>query len=142
MHCNTTQFSRSPTSHTHTHTQTSSRMKDQIKSRMEFLLQMELEERSVGQSTARQPVSLSTSTAGKAGLAGHTSLSSTTASAGSRRGSSREETRAEMLFNVDRGTYMYMCVQVCKFSCDMYVHMCQGIPLSRKLFTYMYLHVP
>ena len=87
-------------------------MKDQIKSRMEILLQMELEERSLSRSTARQQTSVTSSTTatttGKPGLtssvAGRASVSSTTASVTGGRGRAREEVKADMLFNADRGT--------------------------------------
>ena len=89
-------------------------MKDQIKSRMEVLLQMELEERALSRSTARQTTS-STATAAtttsKTGLtssvAGRASVSSTAASVSGGRGSTREEVKADMLFNVDKGKKFY-----------------------------------
>ena len=89
----------------------SHRMKDQIKSRMEILLRMELEERSLSQSTARQPTSLSSSTASKTGLTssvtGRGSVASTTASVSTRRGGTREEVRADMLINTDMSCSVY-----------------------------------
>ena len=93
-------------------------MKEQIKSRMEVLLQMELEERSISKSTTRQPTNLSTSTAGKTGSTSSTtshlssSVCSNTASISSRRDGSREEVKADMLFNADRGTYVqHVCLE-------------------------------
>ena len=71
---------------------------------------MELEERALSRSTARQTTS-STATAAmttsKTGLtssvADQASVSSTAASVSGGRGSAREEVKADMLFNVDKG---------------------------------------
>ena len=83
---------------------------------------MELEERALSRSTTRQTTSVTSSTTaattGKAGLtssvAGRASVSSTTASVSARRGSSREEVKADMLFNLDKGKYTCTtCYKVC-----------------------------
>ena len=89
-------------------------MKDQIKSRMEVLLQMELEERALSRSTAR-PTTSSTATAAtttrRTGLtssvASRASVSNTMASVSGGRGSMREEVKADMLFNIDKGKKFY-----------------------------------
>ena len=110
-------------------------MKDQVKSRMEVLLQMELEERALARSISRQTASVATSTTatttGKtsstSSVAGRASVSSTTASVSGGKGSSREEVKADMLFNTDRGKHERKCVCVCVCVCTCMctcIHVC------------------
>ena len=74
---------------------------------------MELEERAISRSNTRQTTSVASSTTAattsKTGLTssvtGRASVSSSTASVSGGRGSSREEVKADMLFNVDKGKY-------------------------------------
>ena len=74
-------------------------MKEQIKSRMEVLLQLEIEDRAL-----RRSVSASTTSNPRltSSVSGQTSLSSSTASERGRSGQ-REEAKADLVFNMDTG---------------------------------------
>ena len=92
-----------PPPHTHTHTH---RMKEQVKSRMEILLQQETVARrnSAQASSPAQTSKMASSTTGRPSLSSSTtgSRSSMSKSVSSKRGS-MVGARADLLFNVDTG---------------------------------------